>query len=321
MSVTMPSNGEYITYNDWNNIVNMYNNPESLDLQYSYKGPNELITSNDWLSLHDAITQKATSLGKDFETPLPLRELFEEGKIIQGELTWPDVYVVIPQTDVTLTSDYEFIVPPRVNSIIIRRCIGAGGGGGRGNEKNNGAGGGGGGSGGFQGWDYEGTPSPPPSMVIIVSPGDIVNFYISNVGGTTNSDGGDTYITVNGVEKIRSTGGEGGHDGYLVPSIRHEYPPSDKPYDGKGGIGGTPNGYTGGDGEIGTNDYSSGRGGHGININGSLISSPTPFGSAPNVGQRGAGAPGAGFTDRTSPWRWNGGTGGGGLVIFRYKTY
>lgn len=83
----------------------------------------------------------------------------------------------------------------------------------------------------------------------------------------------------------------------------------------RGGTGGLPNGQSGTDGELGTNDASSTTGGvggstpYGVGGSSSLAA---PVGT-PGTGY-GAGGGGASAPDRTSPLNWAGGDGSHGYV-------
>jgi hypothetical protein len=221
-------------------------------------------------------------------------------------------------------------VPAGVTSITVTRMLGAGGGGGSGNEINRGGGGGGGGSGG--GWSNVTIPCAVGNVFKVVIGAGGGGGSVSGQGGIANgASGGDTVISLStdgGVtftELYRGGGGGGGSWGG----------------NGTGGAGGgggnfsttvalptgtALSGSAGQPGYAGQGDGDSGPGGNGANSYFGSWSGQydgTGTGGAPGVSGdsyggnaqgNAAGGGGAGFTDRTGPLSWSGGSGVDGYL-------
>jgi hypothetical protein len=218
------------------------------------------------------------------------------------------------------TANATLTVPSGMGTLFIDWLIAGGGAGGVGSQGGYGGGGAGGGSGGY----YEGA-------VIPVNQGDTVDIYIGNGGVQTLTQSGnapsgeDSWVTVNGIEVIRATGGQGGGAAATRSGVGFAAP---------GGLGGEPFGDDGSAGDFGGNDHSSWFGSPGAagpldgsfgGVGGDETGGSDQYNQAngvgspggPGIGYGSAGG-GSGTKDRTSPGVWAGGIGAPGYALVHF---
>lgn len=250
-------------------------------------------------------------------------------------------YTIISQQILTFTSNTTWTVPSNVNYIDIF-CVGGGGGGGSGDYGSSGVRCGGGGGGGYTNTQLSVPVSPNTSINIVVG-----------AGGAPATNGGSTYITINGNNYCVANGGERGQSGFSTISGRggnggsggggsasfrtslpaYGYPAGNGGSNGSnggssdgGGGGGTGqnsttysfNGvlYSGGGGGGGYQPPASARGfgGSGGGGNGADAMGNSGSAGSPNTG----GGGGGGYGTSNSNGNRIGYSGGSGICLIRY---
>lgn len=300
---------------DYNTIASFYNN--LLGINIGSLGSGHILTHDDMNNIRNAVLSKSG----DYNIPGNFPGAFYSGQIWPA-LTWsPTSY---KYREWTYTGNGEFWVPAGVHGINVVMIVAGGGGGGFGTNQEYGGSGGSGGSGGW----YQ-------NYHLNVNPGDHVQIYIGGGGrgsyridtaatgqngpyGLATSDstsGGDSFITVNGNEVLRVTGGGRG----IVAAPNGE--------GGQGGYAGSPNGSSGGQGTRGRSHYSGhgtyagpnganspwGQGGQGGIASGQNTNPAINAGSASGYGAGGGG----GGTCANTGWyfTWTGGDGSPGKCV------
>lgn len=287
---------------DYNAVVNKYKN--EIGLNYYLKNSGDLIQASDWNDLISTIEQYQNL----YNISIPNK--VSSGDIITST-SWGEA--IANTVILKYTSNATYTIPSGCHRIRLNWILAAGGGGGGGMEYQYGGSGGSGGSGGYI-----------QNYYINVTPGDILNIFVGQPGqGTTlnqiywnyanygnpATNGGNTYIQVNGQTVITVYGGGAGTNGSAYSG-------------GIAGYAGSPNGNAGTNGIRGNSTHTGhahtpgvdgassifGPGGAGGNAN---VSSE---GNGSNATNYGAGGGSGANVDGASPNFWAGGNGGTGYM-------
>lgn len=276
---------------DYNEIINFYSKISAFQYQ-NVKKIGDLITASDWQELSDHVQALRN---QNYTIPWVPTGFVKGGRI--KATSWSNAIY----REVTNSGDYTFQAPNEARSIQLTWLMAGGGSGGGGDETGYGASGGGGGSGGYQ-----------QDISFSLSGGETITIHIGEGGAPTpkyemqGGNGADSYILINNEEKLRVTGGAGGQNA-LAMNYSGTNP--------TGGVGGSPNGLSGGDGLKANNNDK--IGGAGANTPLGTGGQPTWEDTGESATGYGAGGGGGCTIDRKqSVGYWVGGSGAGGYALF-----
>lgn len=217
----------------------------------------------------------------------------------------------------------NWTVPAGITKVMFSWIVAGGGAGGSSHETVNGGAGGGGGSGGWHRW-IEVNCNPGDNFGLNVGAGGqpLSMGLAHDTQGQYAGQGGDSFVTLNGGEVIRATGGGGGQNG-LWNNVSGN--------GGSGGHAGAPNGSPGGSAGRASGDKASDVGAPGAAgpMAGSFAGAAGNTGGGDQFSGASAGKPGggygssgggAGYRDRKAPYIWAGGPGNSGFIEMIYPS-
>ncbi|WP_282065917.1 glycine-rich domain-containing protein [Commensalibacter papalotli (ex Botero et al. 2024)] len=279
-----------INADDYNEVIHFYSQIPLFQFQ-NYKSKDYRITAKDWQDLSDHVQ---TLRNQNYTIPWVPSGFTKENRV--QAMSWSNAIY----RELTTPGDYTFQAPNESGTLQLSWIMAGGGSGGGGDEDGYGRSGGGGGSGGYQ-----------QNINFPISGGSTISIYIGSGGAPTSKyeteggSGSDTYLLIDNQEVIRMTAGKGGQNA-LATNYTGDHP--------KGGVGGSPNGLTGGDGLKANNNNK--LGGNGADTPLGTGGQPTWADQGDNASGYGAGGGGGCTKDRQKPGYWIGGFGTGGYALF-----